>query len=194
MGSWSTLTGAGEQSISSELGTSSPKLSIGPWPMGNQRTESQLGISVLQQALAPEVLAERGSVSSPRLCKQQQTCLSSGQQGQGEENISRERILFWRVLLQENFLTACEAILCAWCPGHSASSGTGLPMGSPSQCSPSSSVLLGLGCLLTEEQGRQPRREQDRAARRAGLSPSWFLALVFQMAPLCLPVTLPWAS
>lgn len=36
--------------------------------------------------------------------------------GAQEENISHERILFWRVLLQ-NFLTACKAILCAWCPG-----------------------------------------------------------------------------
>lgn len=48
------------------------------------------------QALAPEVSAERGSVSSPRLCKQQQTCVSLGRQGHREENISRERILFWR--------------------------------------------------------------------------------------------------
>lgn len=42
-----------------------------------------------------------------------------------EENISGERILFWQVLLQENFLTACKAILCAWCPGLFPSLGTG---------------------------------------------------------------------
>lgn len=47
---------------------------------------------------------------------------------------------FGWVLLQENFLTACRAILCALCPGLSAALGTGLPMGSPTQCS--LSVLL----------------------------------------------------
>lgn len=48
-----------------------------------------------------------------------------GAAGAQEENISRERILFWRVLLQ-NFLTACKAIRML---GALASLGNGLPVG-----------------------------------------------------------------
>lgn len=40
--------------------------------------------------MAPEVSAKRGSVSSPRLCKQQQTCVSSGQLGQGGKYYPRK--------------------------------------------------------------------------------------------------------
>lgn len=97
--------------------------------------------------------------------------------GAQEENISHERILFWRVLLQ-NFLTACKAVPCAWCPGF--------PVGSSSQPSLSSSVPL------KDRRVREtpPSGPADGAVGRAGLSASWAMALVFQMAPFCPPVTL----